>query len=264
MIGVTIVTPGQWRGICEMMGLPDLARQPHLSLNTDRLKHNAEIDAAFGPVWLTKTAEEWFERGLRYKLPLAVVPTMEELLRQKVHRDRGAFVPVSIAGVTFEAPVPPLHLERTPPKQGGAAPRAGEHHPRWIAPASTRPAHQAAPGTLPLTGMRIIDLTMGWAGPTGARHLCDLGANAVIENYSSEVLRKLELDYSVLKDVRPGLVMISMPAFGSFNAWSDCRAYGSTLEHASGLPSITGFPHDPPTMNQTAYGDPVCGVNAAA
>jgi crotonobetainyl-CoA:carnitine CoA-transferase CaiB-like acyl-CoA transferase len=329
MIGVTIVTPGQWRGICEMMGLPDLARQPHLSLNTDRLKHNAEIDAAFGPVWLTKTAEEWFERGLRYKLPLAVVPTMEELLRQKVHRDRGAFVPVSIAGVTFEAPVPPLHLERTPPKQGGAAPRAGEHQPRWIAPASTRPAHQAAPGTLPLTGMRIIDLTMGWAGPTGARHLCDLGAevikieacqypdwwrgtdlrasfiaeqryekipwfqlmnrnkldvtldlthpegvallkrlvagaNAVIENYSSEVLRKLELDYSVLKDVRPGLVMISMPAFGSFNAWSDCRAYGSTLEHASGLPSITGFPHDPPTMNQTAYGDPVGGFNAAA
>ena len=75
---MTIVTPGQWRGICEMMGLPDLARRPHLSLNTDRLKNSAEIDAAFGPVWLTKTAEEWFELGLRYKLPLAVVPTMEE------------------------------------------------------------------------------------------------------------------------------------------------------------------------------------------
>jgi crotonobetainyl-CoA:carnitine CoA-transferase CaiB-like acyl-CoA transferase len=329
MIGVTIVTPGQWRGICEMMGLPELARRAHLSLNTDRLKHSAEIDAAFGPVWLTRTAEEWFESGLKYKLPLAVVPTMEELLQQKVHRDRGAFVPVSIGGVTFEAPVAPLHLEATPPKRGGVAPIAGAHDPEWIASPGPRPAHQAAPGTLPLTGMRIIDLTMGWAGPTAARHLCDLGAevikieacqypdwwrgtdlraafiaeqryekipwfqlmnrnkldvtldlthpegvallkrlvadaNAVIENYSSEVLRKLELDYSVLKDVRPGLVMISMPAFGSFNAWSDCRAYGSTLEHASGLPSVTGFPDDPPTMNQTAYGDPVGGFNAAA
>ncbi len=192
-----------------------------------------------------------------------------------------------------------------------------------------RPARQAVAGTLPLTGMRIIDLTMGWAGPTGARHLCDLGAevikveacqypdwwrgtdlraafiaeqryekipwfqlmnrnkldvtldlthpegvallkrlvagaHAVVENYSSEVLRKLGLDYSVMKHVRPGLVMISMPAFGSFNAWSECRAYGSTLEQASGLPSITGFPYDPPTMNQTAYGDPVGGFNAAA
>jgi crotonobetainyl-CoA:carnitine CoA-transferase CaiB-like acyl-CoA transferase len=328
-IGVTIVTPGQWRGICEMMGLPELARLPHLSLNTDRLKNSAEIDAAFGPVWLTKTAEEWFELGLAYKLPLAVVPTMEELLQQKVHRDRGAFVPVRIAGKSFEGPVAPLHLEFTPPKRGGEAPKAGAHQAVWIAPASPRPAQQAAPDALPLTGMRIIDLTMGWAGPTGARHLCDLGAevikieacqypdwwrgtdlrasfiaeqryekipwfqlmnrnkldvtldlthpegvallkqlvtgaNAVIENYSSEVLRKLRLDYSVLKDVRPGLVMISMPAFGSFNSWSECRAYGSTLEQASGLPSITGFPDDPPTMNQTAYGDPVGGFNAAA
>jgi crotonobetainyl-CoA:carnitine CoA-transferase CaiB-like acyl-CoA transferase len=329
MIGVTIVTPGQWRGICEMMGLPALAKQPHLSLNTDRLKNSAEIDAAFGPVWLTKTAEQWFELGLTFKLPLAVVPTMEELLRQKVHRERGAFVPVRIGGKSFEGPVAPLHLESTPPKRGGEAPKAGAHEAAWTVPASARPTGQAAPGTLPLTGVRIIDLTMGWAGPTGARHLCDLGAevikveacqypdwwrgtdlrasfiaeqryekipwfqlmnrnkldvtldltdpegvallkqlvagaNAVIENYSSEVLRKLRLDYSVLKDVRPGLVMLSMPAFGSFNAWSECRAYGSTLEQASGLPSVTGFSKDPPTMNQTAYGDPVGGFNAAA
>jgi crotonobetainyl-CoA:carnitine CoA-transferase CaiB-like acyl-CoA transferase len=329
LIGVTIVTPGQWRGICEMLGLPDLAKMSHLSLNTDRLKHSAEIDAAFGPVWLTRTAEAWFEQGLRYKLPLAVVPTMEELLRQKVHRDRGAFVPVRIGDETFEGPVVPLHLESTPPKPGGDAPQAGAHRATWTAPASPRPAHQATPSTLPLTGVRIIDLTMGWAGPTGARHLGDLGAevikveacqypdwwrgtdlrasfiaeqryekipwfqlmnrnkldvtldlthpegvallkqlvagaHAVIENYSSEVLRKLGLDYSVLRHVRPGLVMLSMPAFGSFNAWSECRAYGSTLEQASGLPTITGFPHDPPTMNQTAYGDPVGGFNAAA
>ena len=329
MIGVTIVTPGQWRGICEMMGLPDLAKQPHLSLNVDRLKNSAEIDAAFAPVWMTKTAGEWFELGLTHKLPLAVVPDMAELLQQTVHRDRGAFVPVRIGDENFEGPAAPQHLERTPPKRGGIAPLAGVDQPVWATPAATRPIHQAAPGKLPLTDLRIIDLTMGWAGPTGARHLCDLGAevikieacqypdwwrgadlrasfiaeqryekipwfqlmnrnkldvtldlthpegvallkrlaagaHAVIENYSSEVLRKLKLDYSVLKDVRPGLVMLSMPAFGSFNAWSECRAYGSTLEQASGLPSISGFDHDPPTMNQTAYGDPVGGFNAAA
>ncbi len=329
MIGVTIVTPGQWRGICQMMGLPELARQPHLSLNVDRLKHSAEIDAAFAPVWLTKTAEQWFELGLAHKLPLAVVPSMQELLTQTVHRERGAFVPVSIGGTTFEGPVVPLRLERTPPRPGGVAAEAAVLDADWIAQAGPRPMGQAAPGTLPLTGVRIIDLTMGWAGPTGARHLCDLGAevikveacqypdwwrgtdlragfiaeqryekipwfqlmnrnkldvtldlthpegvtllkrlvagaHAVIENYSSEALRKLRLDYSILKDVRPGLVMLSMPAFGSFNAWSECRAYGSTLEQASGLPSVTGFASDPPTMNQTAYGDPVGGYNAAA
>src|SRR5258708_782399 len=148
MIGVTIVTPGQWLGICDMLGLPDLARLPHLSLNTDRLKNSAKIDAAFGPVWLTKSAEQWFEHGLKYKLPLAVVPTMEELLQQRVHRERGAFAPVRIGATSFEAPMPPLHLDGTPPKRGGDAPKAGAHDPVWTTPVSQHPPHQAEPGTL--------------------------------------------------------------------------------------------------------------------
>lgn len=329
LIGVTIVTPGQWRGICAMLGLPDLAKDPRYAVNTDRLARAREIDALFQPVWNTRTAAEWFGLALEHRLPMAVVPDMAELLQQSVHRERGAFVPVRIGGVAFEAPVLPQHLMATPPKPGGTAPLSGEHQPAWIAPQQPQTAKPVPAGSLPLAGMRIIDLTMGWAGPTAARHLGELGAeiikveacqypdwwrgtdlraafiaeqkyekipwfqlmnrnkldvtldlthpdgvallkqlvagaDAVIENYSAEVLRKLGLDYTVLKQVKPDLVMLSMPAFGSDNAWSDCRGYGSTLEQASGLPTITGFPDDPPTMNQTAYGDPVGGFNAAA
>ena len=329
LIGVTIVTPGQWRAICAMLGMPDLAKEPRFSLNTDRLAASKEIDALFQPVWATKTAEEWFELGLEYKLPLAVVPTMAELLEQRIHRERGAFVPVRIGDEAFEAPRLAQNLSLTPPLSGGTAPLAGEDHPIWSVPALPKPAHQAPAGSGALKGLRIIDLTMGWAGPTAARHLGELGAeiikveacqypdwwrgtdlrasfiaeqkyekipwfqlmnrnkldvtldlahpegvallkqlvgtaHAVIENYSAGVLHKLGLDYPVLKDVRPGLVMVSMPAFGSGNDWSDCRAYGSTLEHASGLPTLTGSAHHPPVMNQTAYGDPVGGFNAAA
>jgi crotonobetainyl-CoA:carnitine CoA-transferase CaiB-like acyl-CoA transferase len=330
LIGVTIVTPSQWRGICAMLGMPDLAKDTRYAVNTDRLANAREIDTLFQPVWDTRTAMEWFELALEYKLPMAVVPTMAELLEQHVHRARGAFVPVRIGDVAFEAPVLPQHLLLTPPRTGGTAPLAGEDHAAWfIPPSSGRPTGPAPEKALPLRGLSIIDLTMGWAGPTAARHLSELGAeiikveacqypdwwrgtdlrasfiaeqkyekipwfqlmnrnkldltldltnpagvallkrlvtgaDAVIENYSSEVLSKLGLDYTVLKDVKPGLVMLSMPAFGSHNAWSACRGYGSTLEQASGLPTITGFPEDPPTMNQTAYGDPVGGFNAAA
>jgi crotonobetainyl-CoA:carnitine CoA-transferase CaiB-like acyl-CoA transferase len=356
MIGVTIVTPQQWQGFCTMLGMPEVAREPRYSINIGRLQHAAEIDALCLPVWAERTAEQWFKLGLKYKLPMAMVPTMAELLHQQVLRDRGAFVPVTIGDVTFEAPNLPQYLERTPPRKGGRAPL----RPQDDAPArpvgmgaegtpptpSSLPTPPGADGeasragtrdgwqptaacTLPLEGVRIIDLTMGWAGPTGARHLADLGAeiikveacqypdwwrgtdlraefiaeqryekiqwfqlmnrnklavtldltrpdgvallkrlvagaHAVIENYSSEVLRNLKLDYNVLKEVRPGLVMLSMPAFGSNNPWSSCRAYGSTLEQASGLPCVTGCPEDPPTMNQTAYGDPVGGFNASA
>jgi len=329
LIGVTIVTPGQWRGICAMLGMPDLAKEKRFSLNTDRLAASQEIDALFQPVWATKTAEEWFELALEYKLPMAVVPDMATLLEQDVHRQRGAFVPVRIGEEAFEAPRLPQFLTGTPPLSGGTAPLAGEDHAIWSVPALPKPPGQAPAGSGALQGLRIIDLTMGWAGPTAARHLGELGAeiikveacqypdwwrgtdlraafiaeqkyekipwfqlmnrnkldvtldlanpegvallkrlvatsHAVIENYSADVLRKLGLDYPVLKDVRPGLVMLSMPAFGSGNAWSDCRAYGSTLEHASGLPTLTGSADHPPAMNQTAYGDPVGGFNAAA
>lgn len=323
-IGVTIVTPGQWRGFCAMMGMPDLAKNPRYAINTERLRLSHEIDALLAPVWRTRTATEWFELALEYKLPMAVVPTMAELLHQKVHRERGAFVPIRTGDIVFDAPVLPQRLSATPPRAGGVAPALGSDNVEWDA----RPPAAAAEG-LPLRNMRIVDLTMGWAGPTATRHLADMGAeivkveacqypdwwrgtdlraefiaqqkyekipwfqlmnrnkceitldltnpegvailkklvakaDAVIENYSAEVLLKLGLDYDVLKTVRPGLVMLAMPAFGSGNAWSACRAYGSTLEHASGLPTITGFPDDPPTMNQTAYGDPIGGFNASA
>jgi crotonobetainyl-CoA:carnitine CoA-transferase CaiB-like acyl-CoA transferase len=180
-----------------------------------------------------------------------------------------------------------------------------------------------------LAGIRIIDLSMGWAGPLCGRHLADNGADvikvesiqhfdwwrgweatkafvddhgqekaasfvtvnrnkrgitldlehprgkdllkrlvrtadAVVENYSGGVLPKLGLDYTALRDVKPDLVMMSMPAFGARGPWRSYRAYGSTVEHASGMPHLHGEPDWPPTMLHVAYGDPVAGLNAAA
>src|SRR5229473_1111186 len=64
--------------------------------------------------------------------------------------------------------------------------------------------------------------------------------------------------------INPRLVVVTMPAFGMTGLWSGCRAYGSTLEQASGLPSVTGREGDPPTMLHAALGDPVGALNAAA
>ncbi|HTO56645.1 MAG TPA: CoA transferase [Pseudomonadales bacterium] len=181
----------------------------------------------------------------------------------------------------------------------------------------------------PLAGIRVIDLSMGWAGPLAARHLADLGAevikvescerfdwwrgweateawiaqnaaelspsfntvnrnkldvtldltsadgaallkrlvaiaDVVVENYSAGVLPKLGLDYAELAKANPQIVMLSMPAFGTTGPWAGYRAYGSTVEHASGLPHLTGEPHWPPAMSHVAYGDAVGGLTGAA
>src|SRR5690606_697708 len=109
-------------------------------------------------------------------------------------------------------------------------------------------------------------ITLDLTSAEGKRLLLSLASkcDAVVENYSAEVLPKLGLDYPALAAVNPKLVMLSMPAFGLGNAWSDTRAYGGTLEQASGLRLSTGHAQHSPAMTSYAYGDPIGGMNAGA
>ncbi|MGY4426265.1 crotonobetainyl-CoA:carnitine CoA-transferase CaiB-like acyl-CoA transferase [Bradyrhizobium sp. JR6.1] len=58
--------------------------------------------------------------------------------------------------------------------------------------------------------------------------------------------------------------MMSMSAFGTNSVHRNCRAYGSTLEQGSGLPSVVGNAGDSPVMSHVAFGDAVGGLNGCA
>ena len=78
------------------------------------------------------------------------------------------------------------------------------------------------------------------------------------------VLPKLKLGYEHLVRANPELVMLSMSAFGSTGPWSEFRAYGSTIEHSSGLPHLNGNEEQPPVMQHVAMGDAIAGLNGTA
>jgi crotonobetainyl-CoA:carnitine CoA-transferase CaiB-like acyl-CoA transferase len=109
-------------------------------------------------------------------------------------------------------------------------------------------------------------VTLNLVDPRGKQLLKDLVAvsDVVIQNYSAGVLPKLELDEPVLREANPQLVMLSMPPFGAGGPWHFFRAYGSTVEQASGLPHLQGRPEDPPAMTHVALGDPVAGLHGLA
>jgi crotonobetainyl-CoA:carnitine CoA-transferase CaiB-like acyl-CoA transferase len=325
-LGVTAFTADQWRGFCHMLGVPELVTQPGFAIATERLIVGDEVDAIIERQLASRTAREWADEAIARRVPLVVTPAMDTLLATKVHRDHGAFGKVRIGEASFEAPVLPQRLTATPPTAEGIAPLAGQHTETWT-PLPERPAADLPPKELPLQGLRIIDLTMGWAGPVGSRQLADLGAevikvegrgypdwwrgadyseeaiaafghekplyfnwvnrnktgitldltsaegvdlllrlvrtaDAVVENYGQGVLAGFGLDYAAFRAARPDIVMMSMPAFGAATPWAEVRAYGSTLEQASGLPMVTGWSGDPPTMNHIAYGDPIGGLSA--
>jgi len=60
------------------------------------------------------------------------------------------------------------------------------------------------------------------------------------------------------------VISLSMPAFGNGGPLSEIRAYGSTVEQASGLPFVNGEAHWPPALQHVALGDPVAGLYGAA
>ncbi len=327
-LGITVLTPDQWRNWCDLIGRNDLAEEPRYLTSPQRLEAAAELEAIYMPVLKTRTAREWFEEGLRRRIPLVEVPSMAQLLAEPVHQGRGAFGTVTIGDATFQAPVIPQHLNETPPASTGTAPLAGADNALPLPEPRPRAAAPTASG-LPLAGLRIVDMAMGWAGPLTTRQMADLGAevikiegraypdwwrghdysaqsikdwvfetrlnfnalnrnkhgitldltrpdgadlarklvmtaDAVVENYSQGVLPKLGLDYPALVKLKPDLVMVTMPAYAAGTAWAETRAYGSTLEQGSGLPSITGAEGWPPTMNHVAGGDPNGGFNAGA
>ena len=181
-IGVTVVTPVQWKTFCQMLGMPDLAGDPRFAINRGRLRDADEIEARFAPRFLERTAEEWFALALEQRMPLVVVPDMADLLTSHEHRRRNTFVPVTHGGRSYEMPVSPLRLSATPPRAGGAVPALGEGKRQWrtrSASAMPAPAAASANPKRPLEGLRIVDLSMGWAGPLATRHLADLGGDIV-------------------------------------------------------------------------------------
>lgn len=111
-----------------------------------------------------------------------------------------------------------------------------------------------------------LGVTIDFETKSGRDLLLELvkGADAVVDNYPTGVLEKLNLDYHVMRKVKPDLVMLSMPAFGRTGPWAKFRAYGSTVEQAAGLPHLQGEEGDPPTMLHVAFGDAISGLYGTA
>ncbi|MFQ5873012.1 MAG: CaiB/BaiF CoA transferase family protein [Dehalococcoidia bacterium] len=88
-------------------------------------------------------------------------------------------------------------------------------------------------------------------------------SDVVIDNYTPRVMKNFGFDYPTLKKVRPDIIMVSMPGYGSTGPYRDLMAYGESIEPNSGISSLTGYDDGPPMRSGIAYGDPIAGYNAA-
>jgi len=89
-------------------------------------------------------------------------------------------------------------------------------------------------------------------------------ADVVVENHGPGVMERLGLGQAAQRRLRPGVISVSMPPFGFGGPLTRLRAYGSTVEQASGLPFVNGHADWAPSMQHVALGDPIAGIYAAA
>ena len=87
-------------------------------------------------------------------------------------------------------------------------------------------------------------------------------SDIVLENYTPRVMGNFGLNYDVLREVNPAIIMISMPGYGNNGPYRDYPAYGTTLEQHAGFSSIIGYPDSGPYRTQSTYSDPVASLNA--
>jgi crotonobetainyl-CoA:carnitine CoA-transferase CaiB-like acyl-CoA transferase len=301
-VGITTLTPEQWRSFCGVIGRPELAVDPRFTVTWSRLMHADAIDEILTPLIAQRTTADWVAAGDVARIPITPVVPPGELPREPHWEGRGSFTP--LAGV--EAPNLPfvMAFDGIP----GARPQG--------------------PAEAPLAGVRVADFSMGWAGPLAARLLADLGADVlkiesqsrpdwwrgwepiegsdppstevqrnfmcvnrnkrgldldlsnpqglarakaviaasdvVIENLGPGVMARLGLAPADQRALRGGIISLAMPPFGRRGPLSGVRAYGSTVEQASGMPFVNGQADWAPCQQHVAYGDPVAGLYAAA
>ncbi len=88
-------------------------------------------------------------------------------------------------------------------------------------------------------------------------------SDVVIENFSPRVMRNWGLEYEDLAKINPGIISVSMPAFGRTGPRANMTSYGPGIDAMSGLSFLTGYPDKPPLKPGNYYCDYNAGVHAA-
>ncbi len=89
-------------------------------------------------------------------------------------------------------------------------------------------------------------------------------ADAVVENYSPGVMDRLGVGWSNLSALNPRLVYASATGFGLSGPDRDNLAMDFTIQAASGVMSLTGYPDSPPTRTGAPYVDILGGAHLYA
>jgi crotonobetainyl-CoA:carnitine CoA-transferase CaiB-like acyl-CoA transferase len=128
-VRVVAITPRQWDAVVEVMGEPEVLRQPKWRDFMHRLIHAAELYDIMIEFTKNYTMLELFDAGERTGGPIAPILDLSDFVNSPQTRAREFFLDMDHPVIgKFRYPGPPYKWSESPCRVGRSAPCLGEHN----------------------------------------------------------------------------------------------------------------------------------------
>ena len=155
----------------------DLQQDEQLAQVAGRMMRFDEWNAIVRGWTMPRTTADIIERAALLRIPVAPIGNGETLLADEHMAIRRAFV--RSANGRFVQPRRPYRIDDVDPPPPRPAPHLGAHTNAAAFSTARAARVVAADEPLPLAGLRVLDLTAWWAGPSATHLLATFGAEVV-------------------------------------------------------------------------------------
>jgi len=157
-LGIHAALHHQWLKLVTLIGHPEIATDPRFATLEERMQHLPELDEYLVPWLASRKRWDAYHELQAARIPCAPIPDVSEVLASPQLAARRAWHEVTTpSGRGLRVPGPPARVETGP----------------------AEPVTPREPGPWAHGRVRVVDLSMGWAGPLVSHVLACYGADVI-------------------------------------------------------------------------------------